>query len=65
MNKLMKLKKPLSKWEYPSKNQRQLSDYLMEKYDIEYNQDVTRPFIMDGLKILKDFRQNSKNKLII
>ncbi|WP_071027491.1 DUF4300 family protein [Peptoniphilus raoultii] len=61
----MKLRKPLSKWEYPSKNQRQLSDYLMEKYDVECNQDVTRPFIMDGLKILKDFRQNSKNKLVI
>lgn len=41
-------------------NERQLSDYLMEKYDTEYNQDVTRPFIIDGLKILKDFRQNSK-----
>lgn len=43
-------------------SERELSDYLMEKYDIEYNQDTTRPFIMDGMKLLKDFRQNPNNK---
>lgn len=39
-------------------NRTELSDYLMEKYDIEYNQETTRPFIFENGTLMKNFRQN-------
>ena len=39
-------------------NRTELSDYLMEKYDIEYNQKTTRPFIFENGSLMKNFRQN-------
>ena len=39
-------------------NHTELSDYLMEKYDIEYNQKTTRPFIFENGSLMKNFRQN-------
>lgn len=39
-------------------NRTELSDYLMEKYDIEYNQKTTRPFIFENGTLMKNFRQN-------
>lgn len=39
-------------------NRPELSDYLMEKYDIEYNQKTTRPFIFENGTLMKNFRQN-------
>lgn len=39
-------------------SKRELSDYLMEKYDVEYNQNTTRPFVMDNDSLLDGFRQN-------
>lgn len=39
-------------------NRTELSDYLMEKYDIEYNQKNTRPFIFENGSLMKNFRQN-------
>ena len=36
----------------------ELSDYLMEKYDVEYNQKNTRPFIFENGSLMKNFRQN-------
>lgn len=39
-------------------NRTELSDYLMEKYDIEYNQQTTRPFIFENGTLMKNFRQN-------
>lgn len=41
-------------------NRTELSDYLMEKYDIEYNQKTTRPFIFENGSLMKNFRQNPK-----
>ncbi|MBU5668451.1 DUF4300 family protein [Peptoniphilus sp. MSJ-1] len=64
-NKLMFIEKLSFNEPYQAvvvKNERELSDYLMGKYDVEYNQNTTRPFIMDGMKLLKDFRQNPNNK---
>lgn len=39
-------------------NRTELSDYLMEKYDVEYNQKTTRPFIFENGSLMKNFRQN-------
>lgn len=43
-------------------NRRELSDYLMEKYDIEYNQKTTRPFVMENNSLMNEFRQNPLNE---
>lgn len=39
-------------------NRTELSDYIMEKYDVEYNQKTTRPFIFENGSLMKNFRQN-------
>lgn len=39
-------------------NKRELSDYLMQKYDIEFNQQTTRPFVMENDSLISGFRQN-------
>lgn len=40
------------------KNRTELSDYLMEKYDVAWEQDTTRPFIMENDNLLEGYRQN-------
>ena len=40
------------------KNRIELSDYLMEKYDVAWEQDTTRPFIMENDNLLEGYRQN-------
>ena len=40
------------------KNRIELSDYLMEKYDVAWEQDTTRPFIMENDSLLEGYRQN-------
>ena len=39
-------------------NRTELSDYLMEKYDTAWDQDTTRPFIMENDSLMDGFRQN-------
>lgn len=39
-------------------NRTELSDYLMEKYDTAWDQDTTRPFIMENDALMDGFRQN-------
>ena len=36
----------------------ELSDYLMEKYDIAWGQDTTRPFIMENDSLMQGYRPN-------
>lgn len=43
-------------------NRHELSDYLMEKYDVEYNQNTTRPFILENDSLMSGFRQNPLNE---
>ena len=45
-------------------NRTELSDYLMEKYDIEYNQKTTRPFIFENGTLMKNSRQNPEQDKI-
>ena len=40
------------------KNRTELSDYLMEKDDVAWEQDTTRPFIMENDNLLEGYRQN-------
>ncbi len=39
-------------------NRTELSDYLMEKYDTAWDQDTTRPFVMENDALMDGFRQN-------
>ena len=40
------------------KNRTELSDYLMEKYDTAWDQDTTRPFIMENNDLMEGYRPN-------
>ncbi len=42
-------------------NRTQLNDYLMNKYDVEFNQPNARPFIMENNELLKGYRLNPNN----
>ncbi len=42
-------------------NRRELNDYLMMKYDNNFNQPTARPFIMENGEILDGYRVNPKN----
>lgn len=42
------------------KNRTELSDYLMEKYDVAWEQDTTRPFIMENDNLLEGYRQTPR-----
>ena len=39
-------------------NRTELSDYLMEKYDTAWEQDTTRPFIMENSALMDGYRPN-------
>jgi len=43
-------------------NRSQLNDYLMNKYDVEFDQPNARPFIMENDELLKGYRLNPNNK---
>ena len=40
------------------RNRTELSDYLMEKYDTAWDQDTTRPFIMENDSLMEGYRAN-------
>ena len=42
-------------------NRTQLNDYLMNKYDVEFNQPNARPFIMENNELMKGYRLNPNN----
>ena len=42
-------------------NRTQLNDYLMNKYDVEFNQPNARPFIMENNELIKGYRLNQNN----
>ena len=42
-------------------NRSQLNDYLMNKYDVEFDQPNARPFIMENDELLKEYRANPNN----
>jgi membrane associated protein len=42
-------------------NRTQLNDYLMNKYDVEFNQPNARPFIMENNELMKGYRFNPNN----
>lgn len=43
-------------------NKVQLNDYLMNKYDVEWGQPTSRPFIMENDNLLEGYRPNPNNK---
>ena len=44
-------------------NRTELSDYLMEKYDTAWDQDTTRPFIMENDSLMEGYRANPLDSL--
>ena len=45
------------------RNRTELSDYLMEKYDTAWDQDTTRPFIMENDSLMEGYRANPLDSL--
>ena len=45
------------------RNRTELSDYLMEKYDTAWDQDTTRPFIMENDRLMEGYRANPLDSL--
>ncbi len=43
-------------------SQLQLNDYLMNKYDISWDQETAKPFIMENDQLLEGYRENQNNK---
>ncbi|MDO5095579.1 MAG: DUF4300 family protein [Peptostreptococcaceae bacterium] len=44
-------------------NRTELNDYLMNRYDVEWNQPTSSPFIMENGELLEGYRENpNKNK---
>ncbi|WP_317723436.1 DUF4300 family protein [Clostridium tetani] len=42
-------------------NRIELNDYLMNKYDLSWNQPNAKPFIMENDQLLKGYRENPNN----
>lgn len=42
-------------------SRQQVNDYLMHKYDVEYDQPTARPFIMENDGLIQGYRLNSNN----
>lgn len=43
-------------------NRQQLNDYLMNKYDVSWDQPTAKPFIMENDHLLEGYRENPHNK---
>lgn len=43
------------------KDKQELNDYLMQLYDISWEQDSSRPFVMENSELLKEYRPNPKS----
>ena len=41
----------------------EITDYLMEKYDTAWDQDTTRPFIMENDSLMEGYRANPLDSL--
>ena len=46
-------------------NRVDLNDYLMNKYDISWNQPTAKPFIMENDQLLEGYREKPKNQKMI
>lgn len=42
-------------------NRIELNDYLMNKYDISWDQPTAKPFIMENDQLLEGYRENPNN----
>lgn len=43
-------------------NRQALSDYLMNRYDVSYDQPVAKPFVMENDDLIEGYRSNPNNK---
>lgn len=43
-------------------NRTELNDYLMNRYDVEWNQPTSKPFIFENDQLIKGYRPSANNK---